>query len=190
MSQYTAEDIADAKKRGKENHLTKNYNFAGPGTFYAARMKGSDYYEGLMKAAGRKVVGTKPYNKPYDTLDACGVPHDKVFNNPNATSDEIRKADNDFEKCALKAALTSGVSSEKVRSMVAAGGFELKKRLEDVGVLRKGSWAAGGETTGEQIKRVGKKVLKGVGRFLVGASGAYLGMKGGQAIANKGTKHN
>lgn len=189
MVEYTQEEIKDAKKRGRENHLTKDYNFAGPGTFYAARMKGSDYYEGLMKAAGRKVVGHKPYNKPFDKLDACGVPHDKVFNNPKATVEQIRKADDDFEKCALKAAAASGVSSEKVRAMVAAGGFELKKRLEDVGILRKGSWAAGGETTGEQVKRVGKKVVKGVGRFLMGATGAYLGLKGGEAIANKGTKH-
>ena len=69
--------------------------------------------------------------------------------------------------------------------MFAAGGVELKKRLEDGGVLRKGSWAQGGETRKELIVRVGK----GGGRFLMGAGAAYLGMKGGQAIANKGTKH-
>ena len=34
-----------AKKRGPERHLTKNYNFAGPGTEYFARKKGSDFYE-------------------------------------------------------------------------------------------------------------------------------------------------
>ena len=31
----------EAKKRGPERHLTKNYNFAGPGTEFRARMKGS-----------------------------------------------------------------------------------------------------------------------------------------------------
>ena len=49
-----------AKKRGPERHLTKNYNFAGPGTEYFARMKGSDFYEKLMKDAGRPLVGSKP----------------------------------------------------------------------------------------------------------------------------------
>ena len=41
--------VEEAKKRGPERHLTSSYNFAGPGTFYAARMKGSDFYENLMK---------------------------------------------------------------------------------------------------------------------------------------------
>ena len=59
-----------AKKRGPERHLTKNYNFAGPGTEYFARKKGSDFYEKLMKEAGRPLVGSKPYNKPYDKLYA------------------------------------------------------------------------------------------------------------------------
>ena len=48
--------LEEAKKRGPERHLTNKYNFAGPGTFYEARMKGSDFYENLMKEAGRKVV--------------------------------------------------------------------------------------------------------------------------------------
>ena len=50
--------VEEAKKRGRENHLTNKYNFAGPGTMYAARMKGSEFYENLMKDAGRRVVGT------------------------------------------------------------------------------------------------------------------------------------
>ena len=54
----------EAKKRGPEKHLTNKYNFAGPGTEYAARMKGSAFYEKMMTDAGRKLVGTKPYNKP------------------------------------------------------------------------------------------------------------------------------
>ena len=40
---------AKAKKRGPERHLTKNYNFAGPGTEYFARKKGCDFYERLIK---------------------------------------------------------------------------------------------------------------------------------------------
>jgi len=47
-----------------ERHLTNKYNFAGPGTEYAARMKGSDFYEKKMKEEGKPIVGTKPYNVP------------------------------------------------------------------------------------------------------------------------------
>ena len=53
----------EAKKRGPEKHLTNKYNYAGPGTEYRARMKGSAFYEKMMNDAGRKLVGTKPYNK-------------------------------------------------------------------------------------------------------------------------------
>ena len=63
--------IEEAKKRGAERHLTSKYNFAGPGTFYEARMRGSDFYENLMKEAGRPVVGTKPYNVAINKVDAC-----------------------------------------------------------------------------------------------------------------------
>ena len=31
---------SEVRKRGPERHLTKNYNFAGPGTEYRARKKG------------------------------------------------------------------------------------------------------------------------------------------------------
>jgi hypothetical protein len=158
---YTPEEIKAAKKRGPERHLSKKYNFAGPGTEYAARMKGSDYYEGLMKAAGRPVVGTKPYNKPFDKVDSCGLPHDKVFNNPKATAKEVQKADAVFQKCALKAAQDTDIPDERLRGIFAAGGFELKKRLEDVGVLRKGSWAQGGESRAQHLARVGSKAIVG-----------------------------
>ena len=142
MVEFTKEEIAAAKKRGPERHLSKKYNFAGPGTEYAARMKGSDYYEGLMKAAGRPVVGTKPYNKPFDKVDSCGLPHDKVFNDPNASTAEIRRADD---------------PDERLRGIFAAGGFELKRRLEDAALLRKGSFAQAGESTASQLVRLGKK---------------------------------
>tara|TARA_R110002012_G_scaffold319537_1_gene540556 strand:+ start:1562 stop:2083 length:522 start_codon:yes stop_codon:yes gene_type:complete len=159
-------NVAEAKKRGAERHLTKNYNFAGPGTFYKARMKGSDFYENLMKESGRKVVGTKPYDQPYDKIDACGKVHDKVFADPNATGKQVRQADIDFQKCALAAGTGKDQTPEqRVRAMLSIGGFELKKRLEDVGVLRKGSWAAGGE----------KHVVQQIGDKLKGA--ASLGKK-------------
>ena len=157
MVNLTKEEIAGAKKRGPERHLSKQYNFAGPGTEYAARMRGSDYYEALMKAAGRPIIGTKPYNKPFDKVDSCGLPHDKVFNDPNASAAEVQKADAVFQKCALKAAQDTDVPDERLRGIFAAGGFELKKRLEDAAILRKGSWAQGGESTTQQLIRLGKK---------------------------------
>ena len=157
MVEFTKEQIKAAKKRGPEHHLSNKYNFAGPGTFYAERMKGSDYYEALIKASGRKLVGTKPYDKPYDKVDSCGLPHDKVFNNPNASADEVQKADKVFQQCALKAAQDTDIADERLRGIFAAGGFELKKRLEDAAILRKGSWAQGGESTTSQLIRLGKK---------------------------------
>ena len=61
-----------------ERHLTNKYNFAGPGTEYAARMKGSDFYEKKMKDEGKPVVGTKPYNVPINKLDSCAKIHDTL----------------------------------------------------------------------------------------------------------------
>ena len=78
--------LEEAKSRGPERHLTSAYNFAGPGTFYEARMRGSDFYENLMKEAGRKVVGTKPYNKPINKVDACAKIHDATYIDKNASA--------------------------------------------------------------------------------------------------------
>ena len=133
------------KKRGPERHLTKDYNFAGPGTEYRARMKGSDFYEKMMKDAGRPLVGTKPYNKPFDKLDACGKIHDKVYANRNATAAQVKEADRVFQKCAQKVTLKDDGLTDKLRSLAARAGFEGKIALESVGVLRKGSFASGGD---------------------------------------------
>ena len=179
MVEFTKEQIKAAKKRGPEHHLSKKYNFAGPGTFYAERMKGSDYYEALMKASGRKIVGTKPYNKPYDKVDSCGLPHDKVFNNPKATAKEVQKADAVFQKCALKAAQDTDIPDERLRGIFAAGGFELKKRLEDVGVLRKGSWAQGGESRTHHLARLGKNTATSAISSIGSKVSGMLGLKKG-----------
>lgn len=133
------------KKRGPERHLTKNYNFAGPGTEYRARMKGSAFYEKMMKDAGRPLVGTKPYNKPYDKLDKCGFVHDKVYANRNATAAQVKEADRVFQKCAQKITLKDDGLTDKLRSIAARAGFEGKIALESIGVLRKGSFASGGD---------------------------------------------
>ena len=164
-------NVDEAKKRGPERHLTKNYNFAGPGTFYKARMKGSDFYEKLMKDSGRPVIGTKPYNKPYDKLDRCGYTHDAVYAKPNATAEQVKQADRNFQKCAQGVTLKDGVS-DKLRSIASRVGFEGKIALESAGVLRKGSFAAGGTDKGKYGKgEVGSELGK------VGAKLGSLGRK-------------
>ena len=172
----------EAKKRGPERHLTKNYNFAGPGTEYFARMKGSAFYEKMMKDAGRPLVGTKPYNKPFDKLDGCGKVHDKVFADPKATPAQVRAADREFQKCAQKVSVSEEGLTEKLRSIASRVGFEGKIALERAELLRPGSFASGGEEKGHHGK---------------GEIGSQLGKKGGKIVslgkkiidvANKGTK--
>ena len=153
------------KKRGPERHLTKNYNFAGPGTEYRARMKGSDFYEKMMKDAGRAPVGSKPYNAPYDKLDRCGLVHDKVYARDDATAAQIKEADRVFQKCAQGITTSDDGITDKLRSIAARTGFEGKIALEHLGVLRKGSFASGGDKQSglgkkvSQIASLGKKVL-------------------------------
>ena len=147
-----------AKKRGnRERHLSNKYNFAGPGTEFRARMKGSDFYENLMKQAGRKVVGTKPYDKPFDAIDACGLTHDKVYAKPEATGAQVQQADRDFQKCVKKAVAdgkAEGVGN-KLRAAVAVAGFEGKLAIENLGLVRKGSIADGGEKRSVLGQKVG-----------------------------------
>lgn len=163
--------VEEAKKRGPERHLTNKYNFAGPGTFYAARMKGSDFYEKLMKDAGRKVIGTKPYNVPINKLDACAKTHDKVYNNPRATGDEVQKADRVFQDCIGKIKPSDGIE-EKLLAIAAKKGFDAKLAVEKAGLVRKGSFADGGDkksTLGKKIdsvtsygKKMSSKIVKGI----------------------------
>jgi len=161
--------VEDVKKRGPERHLTNQYNFAGPGTFYAARMKGSDFYENLMKEAGKKVVGTKPYNVPINKLDSCAKTHDSVYNNPNASASQVQQADRVFQDCIGKIKSSDGIQ-QKLLAKAATVGFDAKLLAENVGVVRKGSFADGGAKTsvlGQKIKGavgLGKKAAGTVGK--------------------------
>ena len=165
--------VEDVKKRGPERHLTNQYNFAGPGTFYAARMKGSDFYENLMKEAGKKVVGTKPYNVPINKLDSCAKTHDSVYNNPNAGPAAVQQSDIIFKNCLRKIKVSDGIS-EKLLAKAATVGFDAKLLAENVGVVRKGSFADGGakhSVLGQKVRGAigfGKKtagnVKKGIKR--------------------------
>jgi hypothetical protein len=136
--------IDAVKKRGPERHLTSSYNFAGPGTEYAARMKGSDFYENLMKEAGRKIIGTKPYDVPINKLDSCAKIHDKVYNNSNASASQVQTADRDFQGCIGKIKASDGIQ-EKLLAVAATAGFDAKLAAENIGLVRKGSFADGGD---------------------------------------------
>lgn len=146
--------LEEVKKAGPERHLTNAYNFAGPGTMYAARMKGSDFYENLMKEAGRKIVGTKPYDVPINKLDACAKIHDKVYNDKNATGDQVQQSDRDFKDCIGKIKSSDGIG-EKLLAVAATAGFDAKLAGEKVGVLRKGSFAEGGDKRSALGKKLG-----------------------------------
>lgn len=161
------------KSRGAENHLTSKYNFAGPGTMYAARMKGSDFYENLMKEAGRPLVGTKPYNKPINKLDACAVIHDKAYNDPNATAAQVKEADRVFQACIKKVNVSDGIE-QKFLSVAGRAGFDAKIMAETAGIVRKGSFADGGDKQSALGKKVsaiatlGSKAVKKVQRGIKG----------------------
>ncbi len=167
--------LEEAKKRGPERHLTNKYNFAGPGTFYEARMKGSDFYENLMKEAGRKVVGTKPYNKPINKLDTCAVAHDKVYSNPKSTGEQVQQADRVFQNCISKIKVSDGVE-EKLLAVAGKAGFDAKLAVESTGVIRKGSLAAGGakhSALGQKVKgaiglgkKAGSTITKGIKKVI------------------------
>lgn len=134
----------EVKKLGREHHLTNKYNFAGPGTMYAARMRGSDFYENLMKEAGRNIVGTKPYNVPINKLDSCAKTHDSVYNNPRATGDQVQKSDKVFQKCIGKIKASDGIQ-QSLLSKAAIVGFDAKLAVEKTGLVRKGSLSDGGD---------------------------------------------
>jgi|TARA_R110000787_G_scaffold19636_3_gene58755 hypothetical protein len=164
--------VEEAKKRGPERHLTNKYNFAGPGTFYEARMKGSDFYENLMKEAGRKVVGTKPYNKPINKVDACAKIHDATYIDKNASAAKVKAADQVFQNCVSKVKPTDGIQ-QALLAKAAKIGFEGKLKVEGAGLVRKGSFAAGGD----KHSALGVKVRGAVGLGMKAASNVRKGIK-------------
>lgn len=163
--------VEEVKKAGPERHLTNKYNFAGPGTFYAARMKGSDFYENLMKEAGKKLVGTKPYDVPINKLDACAKIHDKVYNDPNASAAQVQEADRVFQNCISKIKPSDGIQ-QALLAKAATAGFDAKLLAENVGLVRKGSFADGGakqSVLGQKVSGavgLGKKALGSVSKTI------------------------
>jgi hypothetical protein len=160
MSQFDAKDVNKAKSRGNEKHLTNQYNFAGPGTFFHARRQGSDYYEKLVRATGHKIMGTKPYNRPFNDLDKCAVTHDRAYDNPNLSPAQIQKADKTFQSC-----IGNIENADRQQALLIKGaqkGFSAKLKAEDVGLMRKGSLSdsASKEPTSSQLKRLAKNAIK------------------------------
>ena len=160
MSQFDAKDVKKAKSRGNEKHLTNQYNFAGPGTFFHARQQGSDYYEKLMRATGHKVMGTKPYNKPFNDLDKCAVTHDTAYDNPNLSPAQIQKADKTFQTCIGK--IKNPDRQQALLIKGAQKGFSAKLKAENVGLMKRGSLSdsASKESTSGQLKRLAKNAIK------------------------------
>tara|TARA_R110002126_G_scaffold18542_1_gene70829 strand:+ start:2509 stop:3219 length:711 start_codon:yes stop_codon:yes gene_type:complete len=154
LSQFSASDLKKANDRGDEKHLTNQYNYAGPGTFFDARQKGSSYYEKLMRATGHKVKGTKPYNKPFNALDACAVKHDRVYANPKQTPTQVQAADRNFQTCIGN--IKNPDRQEALLIKGAKVGFSAKSAAENVGIMKKGSLSDSDskESTGSQLKRL------------------------------------
>ena len=166
--------VEEAKKRGPERHLTNKYNFAGPGTEYAARMKGSDFYVDLMKQAGRSIVGTEPYDKPINKLDACAKTHDSTYNDRNASAEQVKTADRVFQDCVKKIGSGDGIE-QRLLGAAAIAGFDAKLAAESAGLIRKGSFADGGD----RQSTLGKKISSVIG---LGQKAVSVVRKGVKAI--------
>jgi len=144
-------------KKGKERHL-KGYNYCGPGTKLKSRQAGE--YERLMKKYNKKPVGTKPYGKPSNVLDAACKRHDIAFSIPNLPAGKVRKADKNLITAAKSIQNNPRVpknirkDARKVRY-----GIRGKVLLEDVGVMRKGAFSSGGEKE-SKLKQFAKKKAK------------------------------
>tara|TARA_R110000803_G_scaffold74865_1_gene138963 strand:+ start:1727 stop:2260 length:534 start_codon:yes stop_codon:yes gene_type:complete len=169
--------IQEAKKRGPERHLTSKYNFAGPGTFYEARMRGSDFYENLMNEAGRPIVGTKPYNVAINKVDACAKIHDATYVDKNASAAKVKAADIVFQNCVSKVKPSDGIP-QFILAKAAKIGFQGKLKTEDAGLIRKGSFSAGGHkhsALGQKVKgaiglgkKAGSTLTKGIKQATIG----------------------
>lgn len=151
-------DLEAEIKKGKERHLTKQYNFCGPGTKLKSRLAGK--YEVLMKKYNKPLVGKAPYNKPFNVLDEACKKHDIAFSKKGLSASQVRKADNELIKTArsirnnIKAPKQLRNDARKVQY-----GIRGKVLAEDVGILRKGSFSQGGEKE-SKLKQVVKKKLK------------------------------
>ena len=112
----------------------------------------------MKKEAVKKVDGTKPNDIPIKKLDASAKTHDSVYNNPSAGPAAVQQADKIFQNCISKIKVSDGIS-EKLLAVAAKRGFDAKLLAENVGVVRKGSFADGGA----KHSALGMKVKGAVG---------------------------
>ena len=74
---------------------------------------------------------------------------------PNATGDEVQKADRVFQDCISKVKVSDGIE-EKLLAVAGKAGFDAKLAVEKTGLVRKGSLSDGGD----KQSALGKKVSK------------------------------
>ena len=125
-----------------EHHFSgfyTSYNFLGPNTEFEARMIGSDFYEMIMTRAGLQLVGTKPYDKPINAIDACAMRHDAVFSKLDVNIAEAEEADKKFIECVWASNL-EGPEDWFVKYL-AWSIISTKRIAESVGILPRGSFS-------------------------------------------------
>ena len=156
-------DEQDLTQNTTENHLgvpglASKYNYAGPGTYFHARQKGSDYYKALMKRLGKPLVGTEPYDKPYNKLDRAAMAHDAVYANKNATTEEIRRSDEAIVRAAMDINVSDGLDQFTLAQFTIIG-FNVKGSGEDIGFLPRGWLANGQESHMAHVQHLAENVL-------------------------------
>jgi len=97
-------------------------------------MLGSDFYKNMMINAGRKPVGTEPYNIPINELDKCAYEHDAVFSKNNNSEKSIRDADIKFRECASK--IKDANLKYYIQIQLAKTAIGLKEFGEDIGFIK------------------------------------------------------
>ena len=132
--------IDEIKRAPIEHKIGFNdYNYCGAGTLY--HLKKSGKYESMMNEAGKKKIGKAPYGVPRNNLDKACMNHDKVYADEDAELDEVRNADNQLKREALNIMKKSKNIGEKIRAGIVAGSMAGKTKLEDVGLMKKGSFS-------------------------------------------------
>lgn len=84
--------------------------------------------------AGRKPVGTAPYNIPINELDRCAYEHDAVFSRNNNSEKSIRDADIKFRECASK--IKDANLKYYIEIQLAKTAIKLKELAEDMGIIK------------------------------------------------------
>ena len=136
--------IDEIKRAPIEHKIGFNdYNYCGAGTLY--HLKKSGKYESMMNEAGKKKIGKAPYGVPRNNLDNACMKHDKVYADDEADLDEVRNADNQLKREALQIMKRSKNIGEKIRAGIVAGSMAGKAKLEDFGLIKKGSFSSAAE---------------------------------------------